>query len=69
MRMEVGIAVGEIQGAGAEEEDVDSVAAEGEVIMGNSLMCSKMETIKMDLFRAVVPKIFLSFFAFTIYIL
>lgn len=69
MRMEAGIAIGEMLGAGVEEEDAAPVVVEGEGTVGPWLICSKMgHTTKMHLFKAVVPPflIFL-FFAYTFF--
>lgn len=63
MRMEVGIVIGEMQGAGVGEEVVAFVVVEGgEGTMGPMLICKMEDTTKMYL-KAVVldPYYFLSF--------
>nr|ACU24368.1 unknown [Glycine max] len=54
MRMEVGIAIGEMLGAGVEEEDVAFVVVEGEGTMGPMLTCKMEDTTKMYLKAVVV---------------
>lgn len=62
MRMEVGIAIGEMLGAGVEEEDAASVVVEGEGTMGPMLICSMIEdTTKMHLKAVVLNPYYLLF--------
>lgn len=66
MKMEAGIAIGEMLGvAGVEEEDAVTVVVEGEDTMGTRLICSKMvDTTKIYPLKAVVlnPYCFLFYF-------
>jgi len=53
-RTVVGIVIGEVSGAGVEEEDAVFVVVEGEDTMGPNLMCSKMEDTTKMFLKAVV---------------